>query len=371
MRKQALQCAVLATLTFCQPAFGLEEAALTELLREARDEMRLPGVRAAVRFPDGRIVRAAAGLADVKKKVPLDNEVGMPGGSTGKPFVAALTMLLVEEEVLALDDPVEKWLGDTDWFQKLPSSDAIEVRHLLSHSAGLGDYPGKARFLMGMVSRAIRHGSAYFEPEELIRFAGKKPLFPPGEGYAYTDVGYLVLGRVIEAATGASYYDLLQDRILDPHELGQIRPQNRSALTNITPGYQGGAKNLKKDGRMKLDPRTEWTGGGLVMNPTMLVQFFGALAEGDIVQPASLRQMLEGGWRDPDGPGHHYGFGLFVHDGGEWFGHGGKWVGYRTHVTHLVPTGITIAVQTNQDDRTDMIRLVTRIAELATKGEGE
>jgi len=365
VNQTSIRCAVFLALVCCQPAFSLEEEALAELLESAREEMRLPGLRAAVRYPDGRIVRAAVGLADKKADIPLDNEVGMPGGSTGKPFVATLAMLLVEEGILSLDDSAKKWLGEEDWFKRLPNSDDILVRHLLSHSAGLGDYPGKFGFLMRMGVRAIRHGSAYFEPEELIRFAGKKPLYPVGEGYAYTDAGYLVLGRLIEAAAGATYYDLLQERILLPQKLSQIRPQDQSVLPNITPGYQGGVSNLKKDGRMKVDPRSEWTGGGLVTNPTMLVQFFAALAEGRIVKPESLTQMLESGWRDPNGQGFHYGFGLFVHDNGDWFGHGGKWVGYRTHVTHLVPRGITIAIQTNQDDRTDMIGLITRVAELA------
>jgi len=366
MCQTMIRCVALVALACCQPAFGLEEGTLAELLESARDEMRLPGVRAAVRFPDGRIVRAAVGLADKKAGKPLDNEVGMPGGSTGKPFVAALVMLLVEDGILSLDDPAKKWLGEEDWFKKLPNSDDILVRHLLSHSSGLGDYPGKIGFIMSMFGKVLRHGSAYFEPEEMIRFAGKKPLFPVGEGYAYTDAGYLVLGRVIEAATGASYYDLVQERILEPQGLYQISPQNQSVLPNITPGYQGGVSNLKKDGRMKVDPRSEWTGGGLVTNPTMLVQFFAALAEGRIVKAESLTQMLESGWHDPNGPGFHYGFGLFVDDNGDWFGHGGRWVGYRTQVTHLVPTGITVAVQTNQDDRTDMIGLVTRVAELAS-----
>ncbi len=369
MRRRAIRCAALAALLCCQPAYSLDEEALAAFLNNARDEMDLPGVRAAVRYPDGRIVRAAAGLADREAGIPLDNEVGMPGGSTGKPFVAALTMLLVEDGVLSLDDPAKKWLGDRRWFNRLPNSDDMLVRHLLSHSSGLGDYPGRVRFNLGMVGRVLRHGSAYFEPEELIGFAKKRALFPAGEGYAYTDVGYLVLGRVIEAATGTTYYDLLRDRILEPQGLSQVRPQDRPALPNITPGYQGGVSNLKKDGRMKLDPRSEWTGGGLVTNPTMLVQFFAALAEGRIVKPDSLAQMLESGWRDPNGPGHHYGLGLFVHDDGDWFAHGGKWSGYRTHVAHIVSTGITVAVQTNQGDRTDMIGLLTSVAELAGESD--
>ncbi len=366
MQKLVIRCAAVILVACSLPALALEEAALAELLQSARQEMDLPGVRAAVRLPGGRIVQAAAGLADMKAGTALDTEVGMPGGSTGKTFAATLTLLLVEDGVLSLDDPAHKWLGDEDWFAELPNADDILVRHLLSHSSGLGDYPGRVRFNMKMVGRVLRHGSAYFEPEELIEMAGSKSLFPPGEGYAYTDAGYLVLGRVIEAASGESYYDLLEKRILGPLQLDQIRPQDQSVLTNITPGYQGGASNLKKDGRMKLDPRTEWTGGGLVTNPTMLVMFFGALAEGDIVSPDSLAQMLDSGWRDPDEPRYHYGFGLFVQEDAEWFAHGGKWVGYRTHVTHFIQTGMTVAVQTNQDDRTDLIGLIGRIAELAS-----
>ena len=365
MRYTILQFGAVLAIFSWQPAFSLEVEALTELLEGAREEMHLPGLRAAVRFPDGHIVRAAAGVAEEETNKPLDNEIGMPGGSTGKSFAAALTMLLVEDEVLSLDDPAKKWLGNEDWFHDVPNADDIRLRHLLSHSAGIGDYPGRAGFAMRMVGRTVRHGSAYFTPEELIRIAGKKPLFPAGQGYAYTDAGYLVLGRVIEAATGDTYYELLQKRILEPHGLDQVRPQVQSVLPNIAVGYQRGSRNLKKDGRMKFDPRSEWTGGGLVTNPTMLAMFFGALADGCVVQPDSLAQMLEAGWREPNGEDFHYGFGLFVHNDGEWFGHAGMWVGYRSHVTHLVPSGITIAVQTNQDDRTDMVGLVRRIAELA------
>ena len=171
MWSTVIRCTALALLACCHPALGLEEDTLATFLQSARDEGDLPGVRAAVRFPDGRVVRAAAGMADTKAGEPMDNDVGMPGGSTGKPFVAALTLLLVEDGVLSLDDPAKKWLGDTDWFEKLPNSEDILVRHLLSHSSGLGDYPGKMRFILRMVGRVLRHGSAYFEPDELIGFA--------------------------------------------------------------------------------------------------------------------------------------------------------------------------------------------------------
>ena len=350
-------------------ASARDQAALTAVLEETRAALKLPGLRAAVRSPDGRIVRAAAGPADREADIPLDDRVRMPGGSTGKTFVAALTMLLVEDGLLSLDDPASKWLGDRHWYRRLPNADAIRVRHLLAHSAGLGDYPGTWRFQVRTVWRAIRRGGR-FEPEELIGFIGRRPLHPAGRGYAYTDAGYLVLGRVIEAAAGRPYYELLRERILEPHGLDEIGLQDRSVLPGITPGYTMGARNLREDGTMKFDPSSEWTGGGLTTNPTMLVRFYGALAEGRIVRPESLAAMLAAGWRDPATPDRHYGFGLFVYDGGASFGHGGRWPGYRTHVRHYAASGVTVAVQTNRDGRLDMQAVVDRIVSAFREEEG-
>jgi|TARA_B100002003_G_scaffold251532_1_gene295668 D-alanyl-D-alanine carboxypeptidase len=143
-----------------------------------------------------------------------------------------------------------------------------------------------------------------------------------------------------------------------------VQAADRSILANITTGYARGARVLKEDGRMRLDPSSEWTGGGLTTNPTMLVQFYAALAEGRIVEPGTFAQMLDAGWRNPETPESHYGFGLFVYDDGKSFGHGGMWPGYRSQVTHYATTGITIAVQTNRDGRVDMQALVVRIKAL-------
>lgn len=353
-------------LTWCPASHAFDEQALGALLERTRTEMEAPGLRAAVRFPDGRLVRAAVGLGDVENKIVLDDTIGMPGGSTGKTFVAALTLLLVEDGTLSLDDRASKWLGNTRWYRKLPNADSICVRHLLSHSAGISDYPGSMRWWLSMIWRTIRSGSAYFEPEELIGYAlGGRAAFPVGAGYRYTDVGYLVLGRLIEAASKRTYYDLLQERVLDPLGLEHVRPAVLSALPGITPGYTGGARNLKKDGRMKFDPRSEWTGGGLVTTPTMLVEFYAALAEGRLLRRDTFAQMLDAGWRDPDHPDWHYGFGVFVGGHGRSIGHDGLWPGYRTAVRHDLRTGITVSVQTNRDGRMDLRGLARRIADRA------
>ncbi|MDE0191330.1 MAG: hypothetical protein OXQ90_08220, partial [Gammaproteobacteria bacterium] len=76
------KCLSIALLACCQSAWALDQAELAAMLEEARVEMRMPGLRAAVRHADGRIVSAATGLADREANIALDDTVRMPGGST-------------------------------------------------------------------------------------------------------------------------------------------------------------------------------------------------------------------------------------------------------------------------------------------------
>ncbi|NKB34380.1 MAG: serine hydrolase [Pseudomonadales bacterium] len=351
----------LLLIALCQSGFALDESELSNYLEQVRDERNMPGLRAAIRTADGQILRAAVGLADKENDVPLDSEVGMPGGSTGKTFVSVLTMMLVEEGVLSIEDYASMYLGETNWFHELPNANEIQVKHLLSHSSGVRDYMDSVRCNWGSAWRILRQGSNKFEPEELIGCVlDRRPLFPVGEGFYYTDAGYLVLGRFIEAATGRVYYDSLQEKILDPLELDQIIPQDKEVLP-VTVGYAIGARNLREDGTSKYNPTSEWTGGGLVTNPTMLVEFYGALVEGRLVSQQTLDRMLEGEWQLPEDPRYHYGYGLFVYDEANTFGHGGMWPGYRTQIEHFSDTGQTIAVQSNRDGNIDLPSVIAEI----------
>ncbi len=332
-------------------AWGFDQPGLTALLEEARAAHEMPGVRAAVRYPGGRTVVAAVGEANREQGTPLDNDLPMPGGSTGKTFVAALTLLLVEDGVIVQGQ----------------DAGAVEVRHLLSHSSGIIDYPATAGFNTAMIWRVVRHGSAYFTPEELIGYAlDRRAPFPVGQGFRYSDTGYLVLGRLIEAASERDYYELLDERILKPAGLGHTRPQNQSVLEGVATGYMAGSPVQRKDGRMKFDPRSEWTGGGLLTTAVDLASFFGQLAEGAIVSPESFQAMLEAGWREPESTSH-YGLGVFVWRDDGSFGHGGLWPGYRSHVLHRLDSGVTVAVQANRDGRIDLDGLARRIADASEK----
>ena len=345
-------------------SFAFSEAELTTMLKNAQLAQELPGLRAAVHFSDGRVVTSAVGVSDKQSQQALTNTIGMPGGSTGKTFVAALTLLLVEDGILALDDYAKKYLSHHEWYQRLPNADQVQIKHLLSHSSGITDYPGSWRFQVKYRWRALRHGSAKFSREELISFASDSADYQPGQGYRYTDIGYLVLGMVIEAATQTDYYTLLESHILKPANLHQVFPARESVLPNIATGYSGSASMLKADGRMRLDPSSEWTGGGLTTNPTMLVEFYSQLANGKIVAPSSFQQMVTSGWSDPQRTSR-YGFGMFVRD--HYISHGGLWPGYRSYVVHSFAENLTLALQTNQDQDVDLPTIAKEIETVALR----
>jgi D-alanyl-D-alanine carboxypeptidase len=201
----------------------------------------------------------------------------------------------------------------------------------------------------------------HFTPQELVSFVlDEEPLFEPGEGFAYNDTGYILLGMIIEKATGKPYYDVLSDRILKPHDLFDTIPATTLSTEHLAAGYVAPqlltvvtglvGKTIDEKGKLRFHPGSEWTGGGLYNTPTMLVRFYTAVADGQIVSPEYFDAMRESGHRASDG--YHYGFGLYIRPEstfGPIINHGGWYPGYSNVVAHFVEHRITIALQTNTD----------------------
>ena len=339
-------------------------AAILETFR-SRDE--LPGLRAAIRSPDG-LIEAAVGFSDIRDGTLLDTSIGMPGGSTGKTFVATVAMLLVEDGRLDLEAPISRWFDDETWFEELGAqANQITVAHLLSHASGMRDHVDAGAFYTAVGWRKLVGRSLYLSPREQIRFVSKKGLlFTPGEGYSYTDSGYLALGLVIEAVAGQPFEAMLTDRVLRPFGLDEARPARRD-LDRVASGFASsslmrliglGGHSMRSDGTMKLDPRVEWTGGGLTTTPRALVDFYHALANGEIVKPATFQTMRDAGYRPPESTAH-YGFGMNV--GADSYGHSGWFPGYRTAVRHFFEDNLTIAVQTNTDRTVDANEIINAL----------
>ena len=325
------------------------------------EDFDVPGVTAAIVLADGQKVAFAAGLADREEQLPMTPNHRMPAGSVGKTFVAATALALARDGKLSLDDKVEKWLGEETWFNDLPNGRELTVRHLLMHRGGLADHVNEANFVTQVRDVVAKPGGDpdfAFKPGDLVGFIlKKKPLFAAGQGYRYTDTGYILVGMILERAGGASYYQQLQSRFLKPLKLTMTVPADRRDLPELACGYLtannplGLPEATLLDSKLRFNPANEWTGGGLVSNPQDLARWAKLLYEGKALGQGCLEEMLTTSPQDSEKP-TRYGLGVFVTDNaklGTSYGHGGFFPGYLTRMAYYPKQRVALAIQFNTD----------------------
>lgn len=321
------------------------------------NEDGLPGAVAAYALPSGRVGVVAAGFADRERGVRMAPHSRLLAGSVGKTFVAAVALALVQDGTLTLDEPVARYLGDEPWFGRVSNGSEMTIRHLLTHSSGLPDHVYDEDFSRAVAEALVRGDpDRVFSPRDLVSFVlNDPPLFSPGEGYAYTDTGYVLAGLVIEKVTGRSYFEELADRFLVPLRLQQTGAAARTA-PYLAAGYLaennrfGLPSKIVENGVMLVDPSVEYTGGGLVSNAGDLARWGHALYEEDALPTPYLDELI-GSAVSTGSDGGSYGLGVRIADTplGRTYGHSGWFPGYSTLLAHYPAYGITVTFQTNTD----------------------
>ncbi|WP_067151836.1 serine hydrolase domain-containing protein [Pseudotamlana agarivorans] len=162
------------------------------------------------------IYQNAFGMADRNLEIPNTTKTRFVINSMGKMFTAILTLQLVEEDSIALDDPISKHLS---WF-KHPEADDITIHHLLSHRSGLKGY----------FDEQIKGNIDFFIPqrEVLDKIAQLELNFDPGQGFDYSNTGYLLLGEIIMKYRNADYYNVQKNRIFTP--IGMTSSYNSTSI---------------------------------------------------------------------------------------------------------------------------------------------
>ena len=330
-----------------------------EELDALREEFGFPGATAAYVLSDGTTGVVATGLADIETEAPMRPSSRMLAASIGKTFVSATILGLAQEGKLDLDARVSQWLGDEPWFPRLPNHDDITIRHLLTHRAGLTNHVDTAAFAAAFASNWSLPGRP-FEPEQLVEFVLDEPaLFVAGEGWSYTDTGYILLGMIIEAVSERSYYEEVEDRFLSPLNLELTSASDRRDLPGLAAGYMSGdnqfrlpAKTLQDNGHMAWHPAVEWTGGGLVSNSLDLVVWAKALFEGAAMEGPYLDELLRGEPISSEAPNVRFGAGVAIRDEGPlgaWYSHSGWIPGYTSSMRYFPERRAAIAFQINTD----------------------
>ena len=183
---------------------------------------------------------------------------------------------------------------------------------------------------------------------------GAKPLHSAGTKFSYSDVNYLLLGLVVENVTGRKAYDEIKRRLLKPLNFRRIIPADRPTIPGLVPGYAGaanpfGGDQMVKSGKLILDPRFEWAGGGFISNAEDLARWFAAYCQGRAFNPKLLPEVFTAVDAPELGEGARYGLGVVIQDTplGKAYGHGGFFPGYVTWVRYYPKQRIAVALQLN------------------------
>lgn len=383
MRRRLFLALVLALAGFAPPATAQEApdpaARLAAMLDDFHGRYGFPGATAAIVLPDGTVVTAATGLADIEAGRAMTPDTPMPAAGIGESFVAATVLALESEGRLSRADPLSAHLGDRPWFDALPNAHTITIDHLLRHSAGLPDHVYLPEFQRARAGLADGDG---FDPETLVGFVtGHAPLSEAGAEWAYSDTGYVLLGLVIEAVTGQDWQVAVRSRLLDPLGLHATIPLKRQDLPDLAVGYVDPdnpyslpVRTADAQGRLLWNPAVDPAGGGFASTSADLARWGHLLFGGKAMRQPYLDRLLYAVPAAINAPGISYGAGVGIRTampGGPVYGHGGRVPAYVSSLLHHADPGVTVAFQINTDSRVegDMHDLVptleAALAELA------
>lgn len=262
---------------------------------------------ATAEVADGRYrVHASSGVAVRGSSRPVPTDGRFRVGSVSKTFVATVILQLVAEHRLALDDTVDDVLPGV-----LPRGSGITVRELLNHTSGIPEVlttfprPGTPEFLN------LRWRT--WTTRQLVdRVADAPLLFEPGTQASYSNTNYLVLGMIIERATGLSYATAIERRIIRPLRLhGTSLPGRDPSIRG--PHAHGYMAVQEPDGSTSMVDVTAWNptlmnaAGDIISTTRDLNRFYDALLNGRLLPAYLMTQMRI------VAPGSIYGLGVIKH----------------------------------------------------------
>ncbi|MEU5880852.1 serine hydrolase domain-containing protein [Spirillospora sp. NPDC047279] len=265
------------------------------------------------------VTRAGAGVADKATGQAMDPRLRFRIASVTKTFTGTVVLQLVAERRVSLDDTVAEWLPGAVT-RNGHDGRRITVRQLLAHTSGLDDYTRDPR--------VMTDPRREWTPQELVGIAQETP--PVARG-TYSNTGYVLLGMLIEKATGRSVESEFQRRIIRP--LGLRHTSLPASGDRSFPGpYVHGYWGDYGDVSTEISMSSAWTSGGLISTVDDVARFHRALYTGRLL-PRHLQRELKTTAKVSDGDVvQDYGLGVVRtrFSCGEAWGHDGGFPGYRT-----------------------------------------
>lgn len=169
-------------------------------------EKNVPSISVAV-AKDGAIIwEESFGYADVEKQIKATPQTMYHLGSLGKVYTATAIMMLRERGLIDLDKPVNEYLGEIKLQAYEGDANDATVRHILNHTSGL------PRFWTHLYEEELDQRPSW---DEVISNYGKL-VSPPGDRYLYSNLGFGILGYIIERISGKPYHQFMKEELFEP-----------------------------------------------------------------------------------------------------------------------------------------------------------
>ena len=282
------------------------------------------------------LVRRGYGLANLEKNTAASPATDYRLASMSKQLTAAAILLLAEDGRLHLDDPVRTWLPT------LPATDSdVTLRHLLTHSGGLIDYE----------DLITADTTEQLNDNDVLRMlsATSKTYFAPGAAYRYSNSGYVLLGLVIEKASGQSLPAFLQQRIFAPlgmsHTLMYVR--GGRDVPNRAYGYsEANGHWTRTDQDITSATRGD---GGIYSSIDDLAKWDAALYDNRLLSDASRKLAFSPHVKVTGEPYEaSYGYGWRITGDTLW--HSGESIGFRNVIVRWPAQHLTVILLSNRND---------------------
>ncbi|HEX5111711.1 MAG TPA: serine hydrolase domain-containing protein [Saprospiraceae bacterium] len=293
-------------------------------------------------------------FANREQKINFDDNTLYSIGSITKSFTATAILLLMERGLINVQDPISMY------FYEIPNDKKeITLHQLLTHTSG---FPG-----------AIGDDYEIISKEDFQQRAWNTPLlFVPGKGYSYSNVGYSLLGMIIEKVSGENYSAFLENNIFKPAGMTTAGYHNPNAdYKKLAHGYfqdggdWGTAKDKKWDGN-----EPSWhlkANGGILMSATDLFHWYLALRNHTLLRPETLKLQTTPHVREGEDESY-YGYGYAVSPDGEVVQHNG---GNRIFKADFrwYPKSDMVLISVSNDANTRLFRINDQIMDILMTGK--
>jgi len=323
------------------------------------------GAQVAVRLDGELIFNQAFGFHDLKAEIPLTVDHLFRIASHSKTVTGVACFQLVEQGKLRLDDEASAHVPE---IKDSPMAH-VTVRELLAHGSGMtrdGDdstfwalnrkFPDKAELL------------------ETIRNDGK--VLEPNEHFKYSNIGYSLLGLIIEHASGMPYREYVTQHIVDKLGLENTGPEvNMDRIDDYAKGFTSRVHGPDRSEIEHIDTFAESSATGFYSTASELTAYFQAHLDGDerLLTDASKRRMRQVQWKVSDDASYGLGISISKVNGRTYYGHSGGYPGHITISKLDLERKLSISVLTNSADgpAADLCIAILCLIDLALDAKGE